>query len=64
MQKQRTNITYKVWLEIEQYDEDTEAGVTLDAPGASLAQFRTYEEAYAFAESVQRAFSTCKPTTG
>jgi hypothetical protein len=54
MNRQSTNITYKVWAEIEQYDEATETGLTLDAPGASLAQFGTYEEAYAFAESLQR----------
>lgn len=42
--------TFKVWIEIEEYDDETETGQTLDAPGAALVEFETYEEAYRFAE--------------
>lgn len=53
--------TYKVWLEIECYDEDSETAVTIDAPGAALVGFDTAGEAYAFAESLYHAFSICRP---
>lgn len=43
-------VTYKVWIEIEEYDEDTGVGENVDAPGASVATFATHEDAYAFAE--------------
>ena len=41
--------TYKVWIEIEEYDNETEEGETLDAPGASVAEFKTSKEALEFA---------------
>ena len=50
--------TYKVWIEIEEYDELTECGIDCDAPGAALATFDTYEEAYDFAEQIDLAYST------
>lgn len=40
---------YKVWIDIEEYDTDTEDGQPCDAPGGSLAEFATYEEAREFA---------------
>jgi hypothetical protein len=46
------NITFKVWLEIERYNEKTGQGVDVDAPGSSLATFDTYEEACDYAERV------------
>ena len=48
------NITFKVWLEIERYDEKTGSGETMDAPGSYLAEFTTYEEAWEYAERVTR----------
>ena len=52
--KKRKNITYKVWLEIERYNERTGHGEDMDAPGSSLATFKTYEEAWDYAERVTR----------
>lgn len=51
MRKQR-NITFKVWLEIERYNEKTGHSENLDAPGSYLANFDTYEEARDYAERV------------
>ena len=53
MTKQK-NITFKVWLEIERYNERTGHGEDMDAPGSSLATFETYEEAWDYAERVTR----------
>ena len=50
----RKNITFKVWLEIERYNEMTGASEDMDAPGSSLATFNTYEEARDYAERVTR----------
>jgi hypothetical protein len=52
MSKKRKDITFKVWLEIERYDERIGEGQTMDAPGSSLAQFATYEEAWDYAQRV------------
>jgi hypothetical protein len=52
--KQRRTITFKVWLEIERYNEKTGAGEDLDAPGSYLAEFDTHEEAWDYAERVTR----------
>lgn len=49
-----STIAFKVWLEIEQFDEETGHSETLDAPGSSLASFETYEEAWDYAERVTR----------
>ena len=57
MSKRKT-ITFKVWLEIERYDEKTGNGQTMDAPGSSLAEFATYEEAWNYAERVSH-FAEC-----
>jgi hypothetical protein len=54
----RKNITFKVWLEIEQYNEKTGNSENLDAPGSSLATFDTYEEAWEYAERITR-FAEC-----
>lgn len=51
MKKQR-HITYKVWLEIERYDEKTGASQDMDAPGSYLAEFNTYRKARDYAERV------------
>ena len=53
MKKQR-HITFKVWLEIERYNDRTGDGQDMDAPGSSLATFDTYEEAWDYAERVTR----------
>jgi len=47
--------SYKVWLEIECYDEATDWSEDMDAPGSALAEFATYEDAYAFACEVTNA---------
>jgi hypothetical protein len=49
--------TYKVWIEIEEYDERTGCGNNCYAPGGELATFGTYEEAYDFAEQIDSAYS-------
>ena len=54
MSKKRKNITFKVWLEIERYNERTGHSENMDAPGASLADFDTYEKARDYAERVTR----------
>ncbi len=51
MTKKR-NITFKVWLEIERYNEKTGHGENMDAPGSSLATFDSYEEAWDYAERI------------
>jgi len=50
--KKQKHITFKVWLEIERYDERSGQGEDMDAPGSSLATFETYEQAWAYAERV------------
>jgi hypothetical protein len=50
----RKNITFKVWIEIERFNEKTGASEDMDAPGSSLATFMTYEEAWDYAERVTR----------
>ena len=52
--KTQKSITFKVWLEIERYNEKTGDGQELDAPGSYLAEFQTYEEAWEYAERVTR----------
>jgi hypothetical protein len=53
MRKQR-HITFKVWLEIERYNEKTSDSQNMDAPGSELAEFNTYEEAWEYADRVTR----------
>jgi hypothetical protein len=53
MKKQR-HITFKVWLEIEQFNEKTGHSEDMYAPGSSLATFDTYEEAWDYAERITR----------
>jgi hypothetical protein len=57
----RKHVTFKVWLEIERYNEKTGAGQNMDSPGRSLATFDTYEEAYAYAERVTRLAEGINP---
>ena len=52
MSKKRKHIIFKVWLEIERYNEKTGASQDMDAPGSYLAEFATYEEARDYAERV------------
>ena len=54
MSRKRKNITFKVWLEIERYNEKTGASQNMDAPGSYLAEFATCEEAWDYAERVTR----------
>lgn len=56
--KKPKHVTFKVWIEIEQYREKTGQGQTMDAPGSSLATFDTYEEAWNFAERVTHLAET------
>ena len=50
----QANITFKVWLEIERLNEKTGASEDMDAPGASLATFNTYQEAWDYADRITR----------
>lgn len=50
--KKQKHIAFKVWLEIERYDDKSGQGEDMDAPGSSLATFATYEEAWTYAERV------------
>jgi hypothetical protein len=52
--RKRKNITFKVWLEIERYNEKTGASQNMDAPGSYLAEFPTFDEATDYAERVTR----------
>jgi hypothetical protein len=61
MSKKRKNITFKVWLEIERYNERTGHSENMDAPGAALAEFATYEEAREYAERVTRLAEDINP---
>lgn len=54
MSKKQKNITFKVWLEIERYNGRTGRSEDMDAPGSSLAEFNTFEEAWDYAERVTR----------
>ena len=61
MPKKRKHITFKVWLEIERYNEKTGASQNMDAPGSSLAEFATYEEAWDYAERVTQLADGINP---
>ena len=50
--------SYKVWLEIEEIDEDRDHYETVDAPGGSVATFATYEEGYAFVGQANQWFAS------
>ena len=50
----KKHIVFKVWLEIERFNEKTGASEDMDAPGSSLATFKTYQEAWDYAERVSR----------
>jgi hypothetical protein len=49
-----THLSYKVWLDIEEYDERTGSGTEMDAPGAELATFATFERAWDYAARLTR----------
>jgi hypothetical protein len=57
----RKHITFKVWLEIERYNERTGDGQDMDAPGSYLAEFATYEEARDYAERVTHIAEDINP---
>ena len=61
MAKKRRTITFKVWLEIERFNEKTGHGQDMDAPGSSLATFDTYDEAWEYAERITRLTETLNP---
>jgi hypothetical protein len=52
--KNQRHITFKVWLEIERYNDRTGQSQDMDAPGSSLAEFPTFDEAWDYAERVTR----------
>ena len=54
MDTEEKYIAYKVWVDIERFDEATGEGEELDAPGSSLAAFGTFEEAWDYAEHIVR----------
>ena len=45
--------TYKVWISVEQCDEEQDEYLDLSGPDAAVAEFTTPEEAQAFAEQLQ-----------
>jgi hypothetical protein len=53
---QRT--VYKVWIEIEEFDESTGDGTTVDTPGAALQQFESYKQAYEYACKITTLFGS------
>jgi hypothetical protein len=58
--------TYKVWIEIEAWDEDTQSGKTLVTPGVNVAAFTSFKAAERFAAKLQvagEAFSGCNDRT-
>ncbi len=44
--------SFKVWLEIEEYDMETGDGRESEAPGSFLAEFDSHGAAYEFAEAI------------
>jgi hypothetical protein len=56
----RKHITFKVWLEIEQYNEKIGSGQIMEAP-ARLATFDTFQEAWDYAERVTRLAGGINP---
>ena len=54
---------YKVWIEIEEWDEKTDEGTSLDLPFASTAVFKTEKEAIDFATRLheENCTDTCWP---
>jgi hypothetical protein len=42
--------TYSVWIDIEEFDPDTNRSQNLEAPGPAVSSFATYQEAWLFAE--------------
>jgi hypothetical protein len=59
--RKRKHITFKVWLEIERYNEKTGDGQNMDAPGRYLAEFPTFEEARDYADRVTRIAEDINP---
>ena len=57
----RKHITFKVWLEIERYNEKTGASQNMDAPGSYLAEFPTLAEARDYADRVTRIAEDINP---
>lgn len=47
---------YRVWLEIEEYDDETDEYTTLDAPGSSLRTFPSHDLADQFAQAITDQF--------
>lgn len=50
--KAKDKITFKVWVCIEAFNERTESGEEMDAPGAAVATFDSYKEAWTYAEKL------------
>jgi hypothetical protein len=59
--RKRKHITFKVWLEIERYNEKTGASQNMDAPGSYLAEFPTFGEARDYADRVTRIAEDINP---
>lgn len=43
---------YKVWICVEEYDEDTEVGEDIDLPFASVRDFKRMQDAVDFATAL------------
>jgi hypothetical protein len=57
-------VTFSVWICIEKHDQNADAEQEydeLDAPGAAVATFDTYDEAYAYAEQLTTQAEQIEP---
>ena len=52
--------TYSVWIDIEEYDEETDDYMERDAPGSALRRFDTYQEAWKYAQDVTNLVNGAK----
>lgn len=58
---QRTRYTYKVWVQVERYDEQTDTSLDLDLPFSSSAQFGTAQGAMDFADALHALALAIRP---
>lgn len=60
-------LTYKVWVQVEKYDEESSESIEVDLNFACTAEFNTEDAATAFADvlnSVGRAIHEARPDQG
>lgn len=54
----KPQLTYKIWLHIEEFNAEADSFRDLDTPGGAIAEFDTYGQARAFVESLNRLAET------